>query len=267
MIVLCGIPPILSISSGGEFFMFKAWSSKSITVVSMFWGATVFAQSQPAIELPESPAKEHRVESQYGPNVSILNPLFPRDNKISIGLGGTYQSLSSLHNSFGGTVSAAYHLNLRHTIEPIYFNYQKASMSDFVTAQVRDESTSTENSTVSVSLPKYIYAATYYYTPYYSKMHIGYSTVAHFDFFFGGGLAYIAQEETFLNGTKKGDTSSFGANLSTGMRFLFRPRFGLRFELKDFIYKSQDFGKKEWVNNLQLALSFDVFFGSFPKRD
>lgn len=227
-----------------------------------FAATSVQAQNQAAIELPEAPLKEYRVESQYGPNVGILQPIFARENKVSIGLGGSYQSLSSLYDSYGASVSGMYHINHRHAIEPLYFNYQKSSNSNFVNSQVAPG-----NGNLSLSLPKYIYSASYFYTPYYSKMHIGYSTVAHFDFYFGAGLAYVANDEILLNGKTNGTSNAVGGSLTTGMRFLFQPRFGLRFELRDFIYKSQDFGGSGVVNNLNLAMSFEMFFGSFSGKN
>jgi hypothetical protein len=218
-------------------------------------------------KLPQGAVNDTKVESHYGPPISVLQPLFPRENKVSIGLGGAYSSLSSLYNYYAGSASVTYYINRRHWIEPLYFAYAYTQTSSFVNEQIRDKSKSVgSNAALTVQQPKFMLAASYIFSPFYAKMHLGYRNVTHFDVFFGAGPAMIRSTNRSLTGSDRGSSTAFGGSALGGIRFLFGPRFGLRAEFRDFIYNSTNLGGKETINNFQLAAVIDVFFGSFNEK-
>jgi hypothetical protein len=89
--------------------------------------------SQYIQKLPESTVDSYRLESQYGPEISVLNPLYPRDNKVELSLGAAYSPVSTIHNYYAFTGGALFHFNHRHAIEPIWAQYQQGDWTDFVT--------------------------------------------------------------------------------------------------------------------------------------
>ncbi len=219
-------------------------------------------------QLPKGSVDESKVESHYGPPISILNPLFPRENKVSLGIGGAYSALSSLYNYYAASASLTYYINRRHWIEPIYFAYVRSSNSSFVNEEVRDKGkTIGTNASLAVQHPQYMLASSYVFSPYYAKMHLGYKNVTHFDVFFGLGPALVRSEKISLTGSNLGTTNAFGAAALGGIRFLFQSRWGLRAEFRDFIYTSENLGGKEIINNFQLAAVLDIFFGSFENKN
>lgn len=219
-------------------------------------------------QLPKGSVDDAKVESNYGPPVSVLNPLFPRENKLSLGIGGAYSSLSSLYNYYAASASLTYYINRRHWIEPLYFAYAYSQNSSFVNQEVRDKGkTVGSNATLAVQHPKYMLSANYIFSPYYAKMHLGYRNVTHFDVFFGLGPALVRSENRSLTGSTLGTSTAFGGSALGGIRFLFKSRWGLRAEFRDFIYSSENLGGKEVINNFQVAAVADIFFGSFNEKN
>ncbi|NCN27756.1 outer membrane beta-barrel domain-containing protein [bacterium] len=216
-------------------------------------------------KLPKSPGETYRVESQYGPEIAVLNPLFPRKNKVEIDIGGSYQGVSSLNNYYSVHGAGTWHFNRRHAFEPIWFQYNWGDYTNFVESEIRDKlPPSVPPSDLAVELPKWIYAATYYFSPYYSKMHITESSVWHFDTYMGAGIAVVKTEEKYLNGARGEQYNRIGGNVALGMRFLFGSRWGFRMEIRDFIFKSKNIGAMDTQNLLQISAGLSVFFGGFP---
>lgn len=69
------------------------------------------------------PLETYQIESQYGPEIAVLNPIFPKDGKLELNLGVNYSPVSSLYNFYGASAGLTYHFNRRHAIEPIWAQY------------------------------------------------------------------------------------------------------------------------------------------------
>ncbi len=221
------------------------------------------AESSGGIQLPESSVEEYRIESQYGPDKAVLNPIFPLGEKLEIGGGFGYSSSSSLMSYYAATGSVVYHLSQRHSIEPIWFSYAWAKKSDFVESQITAKKPG-QAGVLALGLPKYLAAASYLFSPYYAKMHITERSVTHFDVYMGIGVGMVSEEKVFLSNTKAESTVRPGLSLATGLRFLLPSRWAMRFEVRDIIHSSENFGTTKTVNNVQLTASLGVFFGGFP---
>lgn len=245
--------------------MRKVLVSSAFLMVSAL--ALPVSAQQPAgsPQLPESYVDTFRVDTQYGSSKAVLNPVFARDNKIEIGLGGAYSAQSSLMSYYSATGSLTYHINLRHSIEPIWFGYAWGKQGKFV----RDEITAklpagdSRRATLGVEIPEQMYAASYFFSPYYTKMHITEQSVAHFDVYMGAGFGFVRNRTVYLDDTKGGLTNRPGASVAAGIRFMMPSRWGWRFELRDIIHRTGDFGKVATANTLQVGTSIDIFFGSF----
>jgi outer membrane beta-barrel protein len=223
--------------------------------------------SQYIQKLPESTVDSYRLESQYGPEISVLNPLYPRDNKVELSLGAAYSPVSTIHNYYAFTGGALFHFNHRRAIEPIWAQYQQGDWTDFVTSQVRDKAPARINKgSLGVEIPKWIYSASYFFSPYYSKMHITETSVWHFDTFLGIGGALINSEEKMLNGTRGPKHQRLGAALTAGLRFLIRSRWALRMDIRDFIYQGKNLGSNDTQHSFQMGMNLSVFFGAFPDQ-
>lgn len=251
-------------TKGESIYYTKIMKRRGLGIFSTIIIASA-TQAQYIQKLPESSIETYRVESQYGPEISVLNPLFPRDNKVEFSLGGEYSPVSTIHNYYAFNGAALYHFNQRHAIEPVWFQLNYGKETDFVNSQVRDKVPATINKgALGVEIPKWMYSASYLFTPYYSKMHLTETSVWMFDTYVGAGLALINTEEKMLDGGKGAKHQRFGGALTAGMRFLMGSRYGLRMELKDFIYKGKNLGSEDTQHSLQMAVNFSIFFGSFP---
>ena len=212
----------------------------------------------------ESSIEKYRVESQYGPSDAVLNPSFPREGKVELSAGASYSPFSSLmqYTSFHGAL--AYHINHRHGIEQIWFGVNQSHTTNFVKNEIRDKVDASVQAANSIELPKYTFAASYLFSPYYAKMHLTERTVTHFDVYTGIGFGFVKTREQNLAGLNGVEHSRPGVALTAGLRFLFEPRWALRTELKDLIHSMNNFGKVSTVHSLQMSLSVSLFFGSFP---
>lgn len=216
------------------------------------------------VQLPSGSVDAYRVESQYGASQAVLNPSFPKEGKLEIGLGVAFSPMSSLMKYTAASGSVTYHLSDRHAIEPIWFGRAWGRMGNFVKNETGpSDILHGDPSKLGVDVPEQIFAASYFFTPYYSKMHITEQSVAHFDFYFGAGFAVLRERQYFLDGTKGAVENRPGASLAMGLRFLFPSRWGLRVELRDFVHQAKNYGSSGVSNTLQVASSLDVFFGSF----
>jgi outer membrane beta-barrel protein len=223
------------------------------------------AQAQYIQKLPESAVDSYRLESNYGPEIAVLNPLFPRDNKVELSLGGVYSPVSTIHNYYAFNGALLYHINHRHALEPVWFQYNQGKETAFINGQVRDKMpASVGRNSLGVEIPKWIYSFSYLFSPYYSKMHITETSVWHFDTYLGAGLAIVNTEEKNLAGGKGEKHQRFGGAATAGMRFLMGSRYGLRLELRDFIYRGKNLGSEDTQHSLQMAVNFSIFFGAFP---
>jgi outer membrane beta-barrel protein len=216
--------------------------------------------------LPSSPVEQYRIDANYGPDDALLNGIYERDGKLEISGGYAYQGFSSLMKYQAATGSLVIHINRRHAIEPLWFSDSLTSgLSSFDRDQVAAKKPSLA-STLSVEVPKMIFAASYLYSPYHAKMHITERTVTHFDVYFGLGFALLRSEELFLDDHRGALQSRPGASIAAGLRFLFEPRWALRAELRDLVHQEKNFGSSMTANTLQLSLTASIFFGSFPER-
>jgi outer membrane beta-barrel protein len=215
--------------------------------------------------LPPSTIEEFKSDSNYGAPVSVLNPLFPRESKLSLGVGGVASTLSSLYNYFGVSGGVVYHINQRHWIEPLWASYNQSIVTPFVTDEVRDKVDSGTRGRLALEFPRLMVSSSYLFSPYYTKMQISPQSVAHFDVYFGAGLAWVRSQVQDLNGLNTNTQDAMGGVGIAGLRLLFGPRYAVRAEMRDFVYPSTNLSGKEVIQNLQMNLGLEVFFGAFPQ--
>lgn len=232
----------------------------------LIWMGLLGAEVQAAYftPMPKSRVDSYRVKSQYGPEVGILNPLFPKDHKIEVSFLGAWSPFSSLQNywAYGGALT--YHINRRHAIEPVWFQMSSASRTNFVDSQIRDKPNPNTNSGLSVALPQWMYSASYIFTPFYNKMHVTEMSVAHWDVYASMGFGLVKTQQQTLGGTNGAEKTNAGATFGLGVRLLVPYRWGVRIDLRDFIHKSENFEKSSLTNTLQMSAGLSIFFGSFP---
>lgn len=221
-------------------------------------------KAQVFVPIPESAVEKYQIESQYGPETALLNPAFGRDGKWEFSGGYAYSPFSSLVHYKGWSGNLTIHINRRHAFEPLYFVNQSSQMTPFVETQIRDKIASgAVRDSTTIDVPKQSFAASYLFSPFYSKMHITERTVTHFDVFLGVGAGVMKYNPLSLSGAAGTIQSRPTGLLTMGMRFLFPSRFGLRLELRDFIHSEKNFGKTFTANSLQISLSTSLFFGAF----
>jgi outer membrane beta-barrel protein len=214
--------------------------------------------------MPRSRVDNYRIKSQYGPEVALLNPLFPKDHKIEISAIGSWSPFSSLQNywSYGGALT--YHINKRHAIEPVWFQINSATRTNFVDTQISKELSNAQNDSLSIALPQWIYAASYVFTPFYSKMQVTEMSVAHWDVYTSIGFGLVKTRAQSLSNIDGVEKTNGGAALGLGVRLLVPGRWGFRVDLRDFIHKSENFDKSTLSNTLQLSAGLSIFFSGFP---
>jgi outer membrane beta-barrel protein len=211
----------------------------------------------------QSSVEQYRIQSHYGPDEALLTPLFPRDGKLEFSGGATLAPLSSLMDYYGYQGSLIYHINRRHAVEPVFYSSNKGSLSKFVKEQIADKVSDAERSSMSVDIPLQMLAASYFFTPYHAKLHLSERSVSHFDLYLGLGAGAVQNEAFVLDGTQGNREWKAGGLVTAGVRMLFRPRFALRLEARDFIHGSQSFNKSATTHSFQFGASLSVFFGSF----
>lgn len=228
--------------------------------LALFGFSLSFAFAQESIK----PLETYQIESQYGPEVAVLNPIFPKDGKIEVSLGANYSPMSSLYNYYGVSGGVIYHFNRRHAIEPIWAQYNFGELSSFAEDELRNKLTNTQNAVFGVDMPRMIISSSYIFTPFYSKMHLTDMSVMHVDIYTSLGLAGVQTEQFLLNGNTGDSNWRFGGAVGIGLRILMRSRFGARIELKDFIHPAKNIGANELANDLQLSAGMSIFFDAFP---
>ena len=214
------------------------------------------------ITLPPSSVDRYRIDSHYGPDVGVLNPTFPHEDKVELGFGGVYSPVSSLVNSYGYTGSLVYHFSMRHAFEPIRFSNETTKLTSFVKDEITKKTSSNPDG-IFVEAPKRSYIASYLFSPYYAKMHITERSVTHFDVYFGVGAGIVQSQSLSISDHLGATQSKFAGSLATGIRFLAPARWSLRLELRDLIYTQENFARKTTANAFQLGLNLGVFFGKF----
>ncbi len=216
-----------------------------------------FTSIASSVELPPSAIDNYRLESQYGPYDALLSPLYDRNSRLEFNLGAAYAPLSSLVNYTAFTGSLVYNINRRHFVEPIFYSYHQGGVSDFVDSQIADKAkpSGATNASLSVEVPKQVATASYYFSPYHNKLHLTMHSVLHFDVYMGLGAGVL--QRLAVNLEKDKGKKSWGpvVSVNAGMRFLFGSRFVTRFDLRNFIYNSKDFGKSSRKSDLQMGLS------------
>lgn len=224
------------------------------------------AQTAPreSIQLPASAVDDYRIQSQYGPEKSVLNSRFPREGKLEVGAGFGYSGASSLMRYMAANGSLVYHLSQRHALEPIWFSYAWSKKTKFVDDQIAAKRPS-QSAALSVELPQFVGAASYLFSPYYAKMHITERKVTHFDVYLGAGVGFLQEKITYLDGRKGSSKMRPGVSLAAGLRFLMPPRWALRFEFRDIIHSTENLGSSAMANNIQLTAGLSIFFGRFPR--
>ncbi len=210
-----------------------------------------------------SSALEHyQVESQYGLEEPVLNRKYQKAMNLEFTAHGVYAPFSTLAQYSGIGGSVIFHINERHSIEPLWYSSTKGALTSFVKKDVA-EKTAASPKEMGIELPRSMYAFSYFFTPYYAKMHVTEYTVTHFDMYFGLGAALVQNQETFPdNNFNSTFTDRWGAVLTAGTRVFMKPRFAFKMELRDLIYKSKSFGSVSTDNHLQMAAGLSVFFNS-----
>lgn len=219
--------------------------------------------AQASVQIKDTSVEQFRIQSHYGPEEALLQPLFPRESKLELNGGVGLANLSSIQNSWVWSGSLMYHINRRHAVEPIYYLRSTPEISSFIDTEVTQKIDAGRRDTLTVSVPRQTFIGSYVFSPYHAKLHLSSQAVSHFDLFIGGGIGATQVEQWDLNGSLKSDQWKATALITTGFRMLFEPRFALRFEVRDLIYGQDNFGRKSTGHHVQLGLSLSVFFGSF----
>jgi len=210
-----------------------------------------------------SAVEQYRIQSHYGPEEALLSPLFPRDGKVEISGGAGLAPFSSLVDSWGYQGSLIYHINRRHAVEPVYYVSSSSVLSSFVKEQIASKIDASTRAALSIAAPKQMLAASYFFSPYHAKLHLSERSVSHFDVYLGLGAGAVQTESVNLNEVV-GDATWTPAGLVTlGVRMLFQPRFALRLEARDFVHRTDNFGKRSTTHSFQLGLSASMVFGSY----
>jgi outer membrane beta-barrel protein len=217
-----------------------------------------------AAGIPESSVDRYRSASHYGPEDAVLNPAFARNGKWEFSGGYVYSPFSSLTHYTGYSANLTIHINRRHAIEPLYFVHNNPSFSNFLKIQIRDKVGAGVQASNTVEMTNQTFAGSYFFSPYYAKMHMTERTVAHFDVFMGLGFGVLRNQTTALDGPLGAELSRPAGVLTAGLRFLLPSRFAIRAELRDFIHNASSFGKVSRQNTLHISLSTSIFFGAFP---
>ena len=137
-----------------------------LALALIFLTTTSFAQKR-FERLAPSKVQRYQVDSQYGPEISVLNALFPKEGKLELNVGGNLTAMSSLMDTAGVSGSLQYHFNKRHAIEPIWVQYNLlGDISSFVETEIRDKSkkAGVTNSDLGVEIPTMAFAASYIFT-------------------------------------------------------------------------------------------------------
>lgn len=242
--------------------------SRHLLLVAVAIGLPQFSTAKSVYDKIDSDTSEsYGVKSQYGPEIAVLNPLFPRDGKLELTFAASYSPLSSLNKYYGFSGALLYHINKRHALEPIWFQYNFAGITSFAESEIRDKlavSNPGKVDELGIDVPKMIVASSYVFSPFYSKMHITEMSVLHFDFYTAIGAAGVKVEHELLNGKVAEEKWRFGASAAIGMRLLSKSRFGFRFELRDILHPSKNIGETSLTNTMQMTAGFSLFFGAFP---
>jgi outer membrane beta-barrel protein len=210
-----------------------------------------------AVEIPSSALENYRLESQYGPSDALLAPIYDRDSRLEASVGGAFSPLSSLGKYQAVTGSVIYNINRRHSVEPIFYSFHNTQLSSFVKNQIADKLNSSFDD-LTVEIPKQVFLASYYFTPYHSKLHLTTQSVLHFDIYFGAGAGAIQLVPTDLTGSKAKTSWSALVSANAGMRFLFGSQYFTKLDFKNLIYTSKDFGDSSRKNDLQIGLALGL---------
>jgi outer membrane beta-barrel protein len=216
------------------------------------------------------PVESYQVQSQYGPEVAVLNPIFDKNKTFEFFLSLNYSPTSSLYDYIGPAGGVAYHLTRRHSVE-LWGQYNVYSQtSEFAKSQIINKCQAAGGAGgcagrgLAIDLPRMIVGAAYSFTPYYTKMHITDMSVIHMDINTFIGPAGVLTEEDRFDGTDGDSNWRIGGMLGVGVRVLARSRWGFRVELRDFIHKAKNVGADDLVNDLQLTAGVSLFLDRFP---
>jgi outer membrane beta-barrel protein len=222
--------------------------------------STAFAAD---FKLPKSDVETYRVESHYGPEEALLDPIFDKNNNVEVGGGFSWQPLSSLMNYGAAQGSLVWHINRRHAFEPIAFSQYFGKVTNFVQTQIADKVSDSKQASLGIEMPQQSFAASYLFSPYHAKLSLSSRNVTHFDIYFGFGGALMKTQQILLNGDVSTEQTRPALAFTAGMRFLFRPRFAIKFEVRDFLHTARNIGEEGSVNTLQVGLGASFFFSSF----
>lgn len=212
------------------------------------------------------PVEAYQIQSQYGPEVAVLNPIFDKNNSLELMLGVNYSPVSSLYDYAGLSGGVAYHLSRRHSLEAFAQYNFLAEISSFAESEIKDKciAVGCPGAGLGIDIPIMMVGALYTFTPYYTKMHITDMSVVHMDITASLGPAGVLTEQAMFQDTTGDQNWQFGGVLAAGIRVLKRDRWGFRVELKDFIHQATNVGSKEIVNDLQLSAGLSFFLDRFP---
>lgn len=209
------------------------------------------------------PVESYQVQSQYGPEVAVLNPIYDTEKSIEFSAAFNASPFSSLYYYYGLALAGTYHLNRRHALEGS-FQYNLGDMTSFTKTEIADKPKTNGNDQYGVEIPKMILALSYVFTPYYTKMHFTDMKVVHAEIFTSIGPAAVNGQELLLNDVDGASRWSLGAALGIGFKVLWKDRWGTRLEFRDLIHKSKNVGSDSITNDLQATLGFSFYLDSFP---
>lgn len=238
--------------------------ARRIQILGLFIVLGVSSELKAQIAESETSIEQYRVQSHYGPEEAILSPLFPRDGKIELSGGGVYAPLGSLNKYYGYQGSLIYHINRRHAVEPVFYSYNKGSLTSFVKDEVAAKIDESARNSLSVDVPSQIIAASYLFSPFHTKLHLSSKSVSHFDLYVGMGAGVSQNLALSLAGVPGAKDWKPGVLFTAGIRMLFQPRFALRLEARDFVGGATNFGGSQTQHSFQLGLALSIYFGSFP---
>ncbi len=181
---------------------------------------SVFARAQ-----DKSPLESYRIDTHYGPRVSVLKSIYDKDSKFQFKAGVLASPYSSLYSSYGAQVGTSYFWNSRWGWDILHGKYFKSSLSSFLGSTNFDSN----RTNTSIEIPSWNISSGIHWSPVYAKLQMTQQNLIHFDFYTGLGMSWSQNDIRNLDFDLVENRQAYGAYLKTGFRIWLPPRWSLEF--------------------------------------